>query len=118
MLRLKSDKMEVLFLGPDSTLGIECDLNLDEVVPPQKDQVHSLTVLLDSALLLDQHVAAMAMGTFHQFRLLFRHSGEEGSRHSHSEGFCTVHTSPPRGVMNDIRVGGGALAWRIRPKKA
>lgn len=43
---------------------------LDRVVLPQKDNVHSLEVLLDSTLMLDKQVVAAARGMLSQLPLV------------------------------------------------
>lgn len=42
------------------------DWMLDGTVFPQKEQVCTLSVILDPALLLDEKVAVVARGAFHQ----------------------------------------------------
>lgn len=46
-------------VGTDLTVGNGCHLMLDGVVLPRKDQIHSLGVFLEPALLLDKQVVAM-----------------------------------------------------------
>lgn len=64
-MRLSSDKTEMLLVGLDSTLEVDCDLKLDGVIFPKKDHVCSLGVLLDLALLLDIKVAAVVRGAYY-----------------------------------------------------
>lgn len=58
--RVNLDKTEVVLVGPDLTMGSDCDMMLEGVVLPPKDQVRSLGVLLDLVLLLDKQVVALA----------------------------------------------------------
>lgn len=65
-LKLNSDKMEMLVMGPYSDLGNGCILTLDGVALPCKNQVHSLGIVLDTVQLLDKQVMAMVRSAFFQ----------------------------------------------------
>lgn len=56
-LRL-TDRMEVVVVWPNSSLGSGHGLILDEVTHPLKDHVCSPEVLLDPALFLEKQVVA------------------------------------------------------------
>lgn len=63
---LNPDKTEELVVGPVSTYMLDggCDLVLDGVELPWKDQVHSFGILLD------EQVVAVATSVFYQFGLV------------------------------------------------
>lgn len=60
------DRAEVLLLALDAALGNCYTLMHDKVALLLTDEVHSLAVLLDPALLLHKLVVAVARSTFHQ----------------------------------------------------
>ncbi|XP_061477973.1 uncharacterized protein LOC133382302 [Rhineura floridana] len=69
-LRLNPDKTEMLLVDGFSNQVVDTYPVLDGVTLPQKEQVRSLGVVLDSSLSLEAHVAAVARNAFYQLRLV------------------------------------------------
>ncbi|XP_053169630.1 uncharacterized protein LOC128353010 [Hemicordylus capensis] len=69
-LKLNPDKMEVILVSRRANRDKDILPVLDGVALPLKEQVRSLGVLLDPALLLEAQVEAVARGAFAQFRLV------------------------------------------------
>ncbi|XP_053106346.1 uncharacterized protein LOC128325025 [Hemicordylus capensis] len=69
-LKLNLDKTEVLLVSRRANRDEEILLVLDGVALPLKEQVRSLGVLLDPALLLEAQVEAVARGAFAWLRLV------------------------------------------------
>lgn len=69
-LQLNPGKTEWLWVNGSSVSGTLSSLELDGIALPQTDPVHNLGVLLDSRLLLEEQVAAMARRAFAQLRVV------------------------------------------------
>ncbi|XP_062822834.1 uncharacterized protein LOC100554203 isoform X4 [Anolis carolinensis] len=69
-LRINPDKTEALLVSRSSDWGIGWQPVLDGVALPLKSQVRSLGVLLDSVLMLEAQVSAVAGRAFAQLKLV------------------------------------------------
>lgn len=76
-LMFNPGKMEVLlgggWVGQLSDPDVDISPVLDGVSPPLKAQIHSLRMLLDCQLLLDNQVAVVAKSAYYQLRLIRHH---------------------------------------------